>query len=61
MSITEIPEIGEKFVQSQPKKHQNEVNGVVLVFFLLALNIFHFFSSVSFVDFAQVNVSWEVA
>ena len=32
---------------------------VVLVFLLLTLNIFHFFSSVSIVDFEQVIVSWD--
>ena len=52
-STTETLEIGEKSVQSQLKRHQNEVNDVVLVFLLLALNIFHFLSSVSFVDFEQ--------
>ena len=39
-------------------KHQNDVNDIVLVFLLLTLNIFHFFFSVSIVDFEQVNVSW---
>ena len=32
---------------------------VVLVFLLLTLNIFHFFSSVSIVDFEQVIASWD--
>ena len=32
-------------------------NDVVLVFLLLTLNIFHFFS-VSIVDFERVNVGW---
>ena len=40
------------------KKHQNDVNAVVLVFLLLTLNIFHTFFSVSIVDFEQANVSW---
>ena len=30
------------------------------MFLLLNLNIFYIFSSVSFVDFEQVNVSWDV-
>ena len=38
------------------KKTQNDVSDVVLVFLLLTLNIFHIFSSVSIVDFDQVNV-----
>ena len=36
------------------------VNDVVLVFLLLTLNIFHTFSSVSIVDFEQVDVSWKM-
>ena len=40
--------------------HENDVNGVVLVFLLLTLNIFHTFFSISIVEFEQVNVSWEV-
>ena len=39
--------------------HENDVNGVVLVFLLLTLNIFHTFFSVFVVDFEQVNVSWD--
>ena len=35
------------------------VNDVVLVFLQLTLNMFRTFSSVSIVDFEQVNVSWE--
>ena len=31
---------------------------VFLVFLLVTLNIFHTFSSISIVDFEQVNVSW---
>ena len=31
-----------------------------LMFLLLTLNIFYNFSTVSFVDFEQVNVSWGV-
>ena len=43
------------------KKHQNDFIGIVLVFFLLTLNIFHTFSyGVSNVAFEQVNVSWLV-
>ena len=39
-------------------KNQNDVTDVVLVFLLLALNIFFTpFSSVSIVDFEQVNAS----
>ena len=40
------------------KKHQNDVNDVVLVFLLLTLNIFHTFFNVSTVDFEQANVSF---
>ena len=39
--------------------HENDVNGVVLVFLLLTLNIFHTFFSVFVVDFEQVNVNWD--
>ena len=38
------------------KKYQNDVNEVVLMF-ILTLNIFHTFPSVSNVGFEQVNVS----
>ena len=42
------------------EKDQHDVIDFVLVFLLLTLNIFHtFFSSVSIVDFEQVNISWE--
>ena len=41
------------------KKHQNDVNDVVMVFLLLTLNIFDTFLSDSIIDFEQVNVSWE--
>ena len=41
-------------------KHQNNVIDVILMFLLLTMNIFHTFSSVSIVDFEQVNVSWDV-
>ena len=34
-------------------------NGVVLVSLLLTLNIFHTFSSVSIVNFEQVNAGWD--
>ena len=41
------------------KKHQKNVIGVVLLFLLLTLNIFHTqFSSASTTDLEQVNVSW---
>ena len=30
-----------KYFQSQHQRHQNDANGVVLVFLLLTLNIFH--------------------
>ena len=36
-----------------------EVTDVVVVFLMLTLNIFHTFSSVSIVDFEQVNISWD--
>ena len=39
------------------KKAQNDIKDVVLVFFL-TLNIFRTISSVSIVDFEQVNGSW---
>ena len=39
---------------------QSHVNDVDLVLLLLTLNIFHTFSSFSIVDFAQVNISWEL-
>ena len=43
------------------KKHQNDFIGIVLVFCLLTLNIFHTFSyGVSIVDFEQVNINWLV-
>ena len=44
------------------KKYQSDVNGVVLVFLSLTLNIFleHItFSSVFIVEFEQVNVCWD--
>ena len=41
------------------KNNQNEVNDIGLVFLSLTLNKFRTLSSVSFVDFEQVNVSWE--
>ena len=40
-------------------KHQNDVIDVNLAFLLLTLNIFPTFSSVSIVDFEQVNVNWD--
>ena len=42
------------------EKSVKYVNDVVLVFLLLTLNIIHTFSSVSIIEFEQVNVSWEV-
>ena len=39
-------------------KTPEDVLDVVLVFLLLTLKIFHALSSVSFVNFGQVNVSW---
>ena len=45
-------EQGVKYVQ----RYQNDANGAILVSLLLTLNIFHtFFSSVSIVNFEQVN------
>ena len=38
-------------------KLQNDTTDVVLVFLLLTLNIFHTFSSLSIVDFDQLNVN----
>ena len=46
-----------KYVQSKQKKHQNDVNDVVMVFLLLTLNIFDTFLSDSIIDFEQVNVA----
>ena len=40
-------------------KHQNDVDDVVLTFSLLISNNFIPFSSVSIVDFEQVNLTWE--
>ena len=40
------------------KKHQNNVTEVILLFLLLTLKIFQPFSSVSIIEFEQVNVSW---
>ena len=50
---------GVKYVQSKQKKHQNDVNDVVMVFLLLTLNIFDTFLSDSIIDLEQVNLSWE--
>ena len=41
------------------QKHQNDVIYAILVFLFLTLNVFRTFSSVSVIDFEQVNVSWE--
>ena len=38
--------------------NQNDINHVVLVFLILTLNLFHFFPSVSTVEFEQIHVSW---
>ena len=35
-----------------------DIVDLVLMFLILTLNIFHTFSSISIVDFEQVNVSW---
>ena len=40
------------------KNTRTTSNDVVLMFLLLTFNIFHTFSSVSIVDFEQVNVTW---
>ena len=47
-----------KYVQILQQKHQNDINEV-LVFLFLTLNMFHIFSSLSIVDFEQVNASWD--
>ena len=47
-----------KYVQRLQQKHQNDLIDIVLVFLLLTLNYFISFSSVSIVDFEEVNVSW---
>ena len=41
------------------KKQQNDVRDVIFLFWLLTLNIFHFFSGVSIIDSEQINVSWD--
>ena len=40
-------------------RHQSDVNDVVLLSFLLTLNIFRTFLSVSVVDFEQIDVNWK--
>ena len=40
------------------KLHQSDIIEVVLVSLLLTFNRFHICSSVSFVDFEQVNAGW---
>ena len=53
-------EIRSKLTITRNNKHENNVIDVVLVFLLLILNIFYTsFSSVSIVNFEQVNVSWD--
>ena len=47
-----------KYVQSLTIKTPGNVIDVVQVFLLITLKIFTPFSSVSIVDFEQVNVSW---
>ena len=47
-----------KYVQSLTIKTPENVIDVVQVFLLITLKIFTPFSSVSIVDFEQVNVSW---
>ena len=42
------------------QKHQNDVIGIVFVFLLLTLDKSHVFSSVSIVNFEQVNVEVDV-
>ena len=56
-SVIETLEKAVKYVQSWHKKHQNDVNGVILEFLSSTLNVFTPFSSVSIVGFEQVNVS----
>ena len=46
-----------KYVQSELQNYQSDANGIVFVYLLLPLNMFHTFSSVSVVDFEQVNIS----
>ena len=50
-------EKGVKHVKVNNKKHQNDVNDVILVF-LLTLNILHTFASVYIIYFEKVNVRW---
>ena len=40
------------------KNDQSDILDVVLVFLLLTLNIFHSVSSVSIINFEEVNFSW---
>ena len=42
------------------KKHQNDVSDVFLGFLLLVLNIITPASSVSIVEFEQVNITWKI-
>ena len=46
-----------KYVQSELQNYQSDANDIVFVYLLLPLNTFHTFSSVSAVDFEQVNIS----
>ena len=55
----ETPEQCAKYVQSKQLKHQNNVNEVVLVSSLLTWNRCQYYSSVSIVEFEQINVGWE--
>ena len=48
-------------IKDKDTKIQLTAIDIVLVFLLLTLYIFHTFSSVSIVDFEQVDVSWDVS
>ena len=45
-------------IVNKKKRHQNDIIDVFLVSLLLTLNIFLTFSTVSIVDFEQINVCW---
>ena len=57
-STTETLEKYVKHVQSYQGWQINELSDVVVVYLLLTLSIFRFFSTVSIVDFEQVNICW---
>ena len=42
------------------KRHQNDVNDVVVLSLMLTLTIFHTFFSVYVIDHEQENVSWVI-